>query len=92
MEIFIACFYLAYAHTKEGGGPVKGTRVAAGPVNGDVLCTCVERVLVPTLSPGDVVVMDNLGSHKSQPVRRAIRAAGAHLLFLPPEPRLRNSS
>jgi putative transposase len=41
-------------------------------------------VLVPTLKPGDVVVMDNLGSHKSKAVRRAIRKAGAHLLFLPP--------
>jgi len=41
-------------------------------------------VLVPTLKPGDVVVMDNLGSHKGKAVRRAIRQAGAHLLFLPP--------
>jgi transposase len=55
-----------------------------GPVNGDIFRTYVERVLVPTLAPGDVVVMDNLGSHKSQAVRRAIRQAGAHLLFLPP--------
>ena len=39
---------------------------------------------VPTLKPGDVVVLDNLGSHKGIAVRRAIRAAGAHLLFLPP--------
>ena len=44
----------------------------------------VEQFLVPTLSPGDVVIMDNLGSHKSQAVRRAIRQAGAKLLFLPP--------
>jgi transposase len=51
-----------------------------GPVNGDIFRTYVERVLVPTLSPFDVVVMDNLGSHKSQAVRRA----GAHLLFPPP--------
>jgi transposase len=55
-----------------------------GPVNGDIFRTYVERVLVPTLRPGDVVVMDNLGSHKSLAVRQAIRAAGAHLLFLPP--------
>jgi transposase len=39
---------------------------------------------VPTLSQGDIVIMDNLGSHKSQAVRRAIRAAGAKLFFLPP--------
>ena len=55
-----------------------------GPVNGDIFRTYVTCVLVPTLNPGDVVVMDNLGSHKSQAVRQAIRAAGAHLLFLPP--------
>jgi len=44
----------------------------------------VERVLVPTLLAGDIVVMDNLGSHKSQAVRKAIRAVGARVLFLPP--------
>ncbi len=55
-----------------------------GPINGAAFTTYVERVLVPTLTPHDIVVMDNLGSHKSQAVRRAIRAAGAHLLFLPP--------
>nr|WP_255348012.1 IS630 family transposase [Puniceibacterium sp. IMCC21224] len=55
-----------------------------GPVNGDIFRTYVERVLGPTLAPGDIVVMDNLGSHKSHAVRHAIRAAGAHLLFLPP--------
>lgn len=55
-----------------------------GPVNGDVFRTYVEHVLVPTLSPGDVVVMDNLGSHKSAAVRKAIRKVGAHLMFLPP--------
>lgn len=55
-----------------------------GPVNGDIFRTYVERVLVPTLRPGDVVAMDNLGSHKGQAVRQAIRSAGAQLLFLPP--------
>jgi len=39
---------------------------------------------VPTLSAGDIVIMDNLGSHKRQAIRRAIRAAGAKLFFLPP--------
>ena len=43
----------------------------------------VEKVLVPTLRPGDIVIMDNLGSHKGKAVRRAIRAAGARLFFLP---------
>lgn len=55
-----------------------------GPINGDLFRAYVEQVLVPTLSPGDVVVLDNLGSHKGKAVRAAIRAAGAHLLFLPP--------
>jgi transposase len=55
-----------------------------GPINGAAFTTYVAEVLVPTLAPHDIVVMDNLASHKSQPVRRAIRAAGAHLLFLPP--------
>ena len=44
----------------------------------------VTQLLVPTLLPGDIVVMDNLGSHKGAGVRRAIRAAGAKLFFLPP--------
>ena len=52
--------------------------------HGDIFRTYVERVLVPTLRPGEVVVMDNLASHKSQAVRHAIRSAGAHLLSLPP--------
>jgi transposase len=55
-----------------------------GPINRRRFLTYVEQCLVPTLKSGDVVVMDNLGSHKGQAVRRAIRAAGAHLLFLPP--------
>src|SRR5271167_2064837 len=44
----------------------------------------VEQMLVPTLKPGDIVIVDNLGSHKSKAVRQAIRAAGARLFFLPP--------
>ena len=44
----------------------------------------VEQVLVPELSPGDIVVMDNLSSHKGPAVCQAIAAAGAHLLYLPP--------
>jgi transposase len=55
-----------------------------GPINGDAFTAYVEQVMVPTLQPGDVVVLDNLGSHKSTKVRQLIRAAGAHLLFLPP--------
>jgi transposase len=58
--------------------------VIDGPMNGEVFLAYVERVLVPTLLPGDVVVMDNLGCHKSAGVRAAIEAAGADLRFLPP--------
>jgi len=54
-----------------------------GPINGERFRLYVEKVLVPTLRPGDIVVMDNLGSHKGKAVRRAIRAAGARLFFLP---------
>jgi transposase len=55
-----------------------------GPINGESFLAYVEQVLAPTLSPGDVVIIDNLGSHKGKRVRAAIRAAGAHLVFLPP--------
>jgi transposase len=55
-----------------------------GPVNGESFKAYVEQVLAPALRPRDVVVMDNLGSHKGRAIRRAIRAAGARLLFLPP--------
>jgi transposase len=58
--------------------------VLDGPINGCAFTAYVEQVLVPTLQVGDVVVLDNLGSHKSSKVRQLIRAAGAHLLFLPP--------
>jgi transposase len=54
-----------------------------GPINGERFRIYVEKVLVPTLSAGDIVIADNLGSHKGKPVRQAIRAAGAKLLLLP---------
>ena len=54
-----------------------------GPINGESFLAYVRDFLVPTLAAGDVVIMDNLGSHRGKPVRRAIRAAGAKLLFLP---------
>ena len=58
--------------------------VIDGPINGNSFLAYVEQILVPTLNPGDIVIMDNLGSHKGQAVRRAIRAVGAKLFFLPP--------
>jgi transposase len=54
-----------------------------GPIDGQSFLQYVEEVLVPTLKPGDIVIIDNLGSHKSKAVRHAIRAAGAKLFFLP---------
>jgi transposase len=57
--------------------------VLDGPINGAGFRAYVEQFLVPTLSRGDVVIMDNLGSHKGQAVRRLICAAGAKLFFLP---------
>ena len=55
-----------------------------GPINGESFLAYVSQVLVPALKPGDIVVIDNLGSHKGKAVRSAIRAAGARLFFLPP--------
>jgi transposase len=57
--------------------------VLDGPINGQAFRLYVETQLAPTLRPGDVVVMDNLGSHKGKAARAAIRSRGAHLLFLP---------
>jgi transposase len=57
--------------------------VLDGPIDGESFRTYVEKVLVPTLKPGDIVIMDNLGSHKGKAVRQLIRSAGAKLFFLP---------
>ena len=57
--------------------------VIDGPINGTSFRAYVEQFLVPTLAAGDIVIMDNLGSHKGQAVRQLIRAAGAKLFFLP---------
>src|SRR4029450_2414762 len=58
--------------------------VLDGPINGLAFQAYVDQVLVPELREGDIVVMDNLGSHKGAGVRAAIEAAGASLLYLPP--------
>jgi transposase len=70
-------------------GALRCDRLAApcvfdGPINGPCFRAYVEQQLVPTLKQGDIVIMDNLGSHKSAAVRQIIRAAGARLWFLPP--------
>lgn len=57
--------------------------VLDGPINGLRFQIYVEKVLVPTLKDGDIVIMDNLGSHKSATVRHLIRSAGAKLFLLP---------
>ena len=54
-----------------------------GPINGQRFKIYVEQVLLPTLQPGDIVVIDNLGSHKGKVIRQALRAAGVKLFFLP---------
>ena len=54
-----------------------------GPINGERFRAYVEQFLVPTLKPNDIVILDNLGSHKGKAVRKAVKAAGARLLFLP---------
>jgi hypothetical protein len=58
--------------------------VLDGPMNGEAFTTYVTHVLAPELSPGDIVIMDNLPAHKGAAEREAIEAAGAKLLFLPP--------
>ena len=58
--------------------------VIDGPINGELFTLYAEQVLAPTLAKGEVVILDNLGSHKGKPARDVIRARGAHLLFLPP--------
>ncbi len=55
-----------------------------GPINGERFLAWVTQALVPTLKPGDIVIMDNLSSHKSAAVRKTLRGAGARLFFLPP--------
>jgi transposase len=62
---------------------VEAPWILDGPIDGESFRLHVERVLVPTLRPDDIVVLDNLGSHEGAAVRRALRAAGARLFFLP---------
>ena len=58
--------------------------VIDGAINGDLFCAYVNQVLVPELRPGDIVVLDNLSSHKRSEAREAIEAVGARVVFLPP--------
>ena len=76
---FASTFVAALRHDR-----IDAPWVLDGPINGDAFRIYVETQLVPTLGRGDIVIMDNLGSHKTEAVRAAIRGAGAHPLFLPP--------
>jgi len=58
--------------------------VIDGPMNGSMFTAYIQQFLAPTLAPGDIVVMDNLSSHKVQGVKEAIEARGARILYLPP--------
>jgi transposase len=63
---------------------IEAPLVFDGPINGQSFAAYVEQALAPTLNPGDIVVLDNLRSHKGAAIRATIRAAGAKLFFLPP--------
>ena len=63
---------------------VEAPWVIDGPINAQAFRVYVETELIKTLKPGDIVILDNLGSHKGQAVRDIVRAAGARLFFLPP--------
>jgi len=65
-------------------GALTAPMVLDGPMNSAIFSAYVTRILAPTLRPGDIVIMDNLSSHKSDAVREAIEAAGAELRYLPP--------
>jgi transposase len=58
--------------------------VSDEPINGEMFLAWVRQFLCPTLRPGDIVVLDNLSSHKVAGVRQAIEEVGARLLYLPP--------
>ena len=67
-----------------GLGGARAPFVLEGPIDGPAFRVYVERVLVPTLQPGDIVVMDNLSSHKDAAARRLIESVGAAVMDLPP--------
>jgi transposase len=65
-------------------GKILAPMLLDGPMDGEHFLAYIEQILVPELTPGDIVVMDNLPAHKPEAVRSAIEATGAHLLYLPP--------
>jgi len=77
-RVVIGTFIAALRHDR-----IEAPWVLDGPINRDRFLLYVQKVLAPTLRPNDVVIADNLGSHKGGAVRQAIRAAGAQLFLLP---------
>ncbi len=65
-------------------GEITAPFVFDAPMNGAIFEVYVEHVLAPTLTPGDMVILDNLGSHKGERAHQFIKARGAEFLFLPP--------
>jgi len=65
-------------------GEITAPFVIDCPMNRDIFLTYLQKCLVPTLSQGDIVIMDNLPAHKGAQVRQTIEAAGAQLIYLPP--------
>jgi transposase len=63
---------------------IEAAMTVPSPTDGEVFRTYVEQVLCPTLAPGDVLILDNLSSHKVPGIRELIEACGARLLYLPP--------
>ena len=73
-----ATFLAALRHDR-----IEAPWLIEGPIDGESFQIYLDKVLLPTLRPGDIVVIDNLGSHRGKAVRRLIRSAGAKLFFLP---------
>jgi len=65
-------------------GRISAPWIIDGPINGELFTIYAEQVLAPILAKGDIVILDNLGSHKGRAARNAIRGRGARLIFLPP--------
>jgi transposase len=71
-------------HCSAAPRPDQCALVIDSPINGELFTLYVEKVLAPTLGPGEIVILDNLSSHKGKAACDAIRARGAHRIFLPP--------
>src|ERR1700757_5316617 len=77
-SVWASSFIAALRHDR-----IEAPWLLEGPIDGESFRLYVEKVLLPTLRQGDIVIMDNLGSHKGKAVRQLIRSAGAKLFYLP---------